>query len=257
MSSSTPLSKPQLPASISQVLDSFLQSAKDSFGADLVSVVLYGSAAEDKLRATSDVNLLIVLSSFQAAKVDPLRQPLRVAQSAIQLHPMFLLKDEIIPATHAFAPKFADILRRRVILYGSDPFASVSISGENEIRQLRQQLLNLILRLRASYVARSLRTEQLILVIARAAGPLRASAAALLDLEGHPAASAQQAFEQLGAELTPTNWPQTLALLNAAQDSRLSPTSEAPSLFFSLLDLACLMRSRAQALSGEVRRESL
>jgi hypothetical protein len=234
-----------------------LQSAKDSLGSDLVSIVLYGSAAESKLHATSDVNLLIVLSSFQAAKVDPLRQPLRVAQSAIQLHPMFLLQDEIIPATHAFAPKFADILRRRVILHGSDPFASVSIPRENEVRQLRQQLLNLILRLRASYVARSLRTEQLILVIAGAAGPLRVSAANLLDLEGHPAASAQQAFEQLGAELTPTNWPQTLALLNAAQDSRLSPPSEAPRLFFALLDLACLMGTRAQALSGEVRRESL
>lgn len=256
MSSSTPLSKPQLPAPISQVLDSFLQSAKDSLGSELLSVVLYGSAAEGKLRATSDVNLLIVLSTFQAAKIDPLRQPLRVAQSAIQLHPMFLLQDEIIPATHAFAPKFADILRRRVILHGSDPFASLSIPRENELRQLRQQLLNLILRLRAAYVSRSLRTEQLILVIAGAAGPLRASAAALLDLEGHPA-SAQQAFEQLGAELTPASWSQTLALLNAAQDSRLTPPSEAPRLFFALLDLACRMRSRAQALSGEVRRESL
>lgn len=251
MSSSTPLLAPRLPAPVSQVLDSFVQSARASLGGDLLSVVLYGSAAEGKLRATSDVNLLLVLSAFQASKVDPLRQPLRVAQSAIQLHPMFLLKDEVVPAMHAFAPKFADILRRRVILYGADPFASASIPRENEVRQLKQQLLNLILRLRASYVSRSLRAEQLLLVIAGAAGPLRAAAAALLELEGHPAASAQQAFERLGAELAPASWPQTLALLNAAQDSRLAASAEAPRLFFDLLDLACLLRARAQKLSSE------
>ena len=47
------------------------------------------------LRATSDVNLILVLSAFEQVKVDPLRQPLRVAQAAIDLHPMFLLKAEL------------------------------------------------------------------------------------------------------------------------------------------------------------------
>src|SRR5947199_4454233 len=57
MTSSTPLSLPQLPAPIAEILNSFLQSAKDAFGSDLISVVLFGSAAEGKLRATSDLNL--------------------------------------------------------------------------------------------------------------------------------------------------------------------------------------------------------
>jgi predicted nucleotidyltransferase len=257
MSSSTPLPMPQLPANVSQVLDVFLQAAKNSFGSDLLSIVLYGSAAEGKLRATSDVNLLIVVNSFEPAKADPLRQPLRIAQSAIQLHPMFLLKDEVFQATRAFAPKFADILRRRVILHGSDPFAAISIPREMQILQLEQQLLNLILRLRASYVARSLREEQLNLVIAGAAGPLRSSAAALLELQGRPAASGQQAFERIGEEQGRSNWPQVLTLFSEVQDSRLAAPDEAQRLFFELLDVACRMRSRIQALSGEVRRESV
>src|SRR5438445_509439 len=87
MTSSTPLSLPQLPAPIAEILNSFLQSAKDAFGSDLISVVLFGSAAEGKLRATSDLNLILVLASFNQAKADGLREPLRIAQAAMQLHP--------------------------------------------------------------------------------------------------------------------------------------------------------------------------
>jgi predicted nucleotidyltransferase len=254
MSSSTPLPSPQLPPLVAEVLNSFLQSAKDAFGADLLSAVLFGSAAEGKLRATSDLNLILVLASFHQSKADLLRQPLRVAQAALQLHPMFLLKDEIPHAARSFAPKFADIRRRRAILFGEDPFASLTIPRDAEIRQLRQQLLNLILRLRAAYVARSLREEQLSLLIAGALGPLRSYAAVLLDLEGHPATSALQALQTLGAELSIPDWPQLSARLAATQETRVSAPGEAPRLFFPLLDLACRMQSRAEALSPEVLR---
>jgi hypothetical protein len=257
MSSSTPLPLPQLPPPIAEVLNSFLQSAKDAFGPDLLSVVLFGSAAEGQLRATSDLNLILVLASFSQPKADQLRQPLRIAEAAIQLHPMFLLKDEIPHAARSFAPKFADIRRRRAVLFGDDPFASLSIPRDAEIRQLRQQLLNLILRLRAAYVARSLREEQLSLLIAGALGPLRSYAAVLLDLEGRPAASSSQALQLLGAELAIPDWPRLSARLAATQETHVSTPGEAPRLFFPLLDLACHMQSRAEALSIEVRHESL
>jgi hypothetical protein len=257
MSSSTPLPLPQLPPPVAEVLNSFLQSAKDAFGPDLLSAVLFGSAAEGKLRATSDINLILVLAVFDQGKADQLRQSLRVAQAAIQLHPMFLLKDEIPHAARSFAPKFADIRRRRAILFGDDPFASLSIPRDAEVRQLRQQLLNLILRLRAAYVARSLREEQLSLLIAGALGPLRSYAAVLLELEGRPAASPAQALQSLGAELAIPDWPQLCASLRATQETRVSALGETPRLFFALLDLVCRIESRAEALSGEVRRESL
>jgi hypothetical protein len=252
MSSSTPLPLPQLPPPIAEVVNSFLQSTKDAFGPDLLSVVLFGSAAEGRLRATSDLNLILVLSSFHQSKADQLRQPLRVAQAAIQLHPMFLLKSEIPQAARSFAPKFADIRRRRAILFGEDPFASLTIPRDAEIRQLRQQLLNFILRLRAAYVARSLREEQLNLLIAGALGPLRSYAAVLLELEGRPAPSAAQALQSLGADLAIPDWPQLSARLAATQETRISAPGEAPLLFFPLLDLACRMQSRAEALSPEV-----
>ena len=171
---------------------------------------------------------------------------------------MFLLKNEIHHAARTFAPKFADIRRRRAILFGEDPFASLTIPRDAEIRQLRQQLLNFILRLRAAYVARNASAKNsLVSLIAGALGPLRSYAAVFLELEGRPAASSSQALQLLGAELAIPDWPQLSARLAATQETHVSAPGEAPRLFFPLLDLACRMHSRAEALSTEVPRESL
>jgi plasmid stability protein len=166
---------------------------------------------------------------------------------------MFVLDSEITDATRSFAPKFADILRRRVVLYGNDSFSAISVPREAEIRQLKQQLLNITLRLRAAYVARSLREEQLAIFIAGVIGPLRSAAAALLELEGQPATSPQQAFELLGLDLQLPNWDEALSLIVTIQDARLTPSGAAQHVVFQLLEFARLVTARVKALSGEVR----
>src|SRR5262245_48102442 len=49
-------------------LNRFVEATRTAFGADLRSIVLYGSGAEDALRPTSDVNVIVVLSAFDPAK---------------------------------------------------------------------------------------------------------------------------------------------------------------------------------------------
>lgn len=71
----------QVPPQVKQVLLDFVQAAERAFGADLPSIVLYGSAAEGRLRATSDVNLLVVLSAFDPAQADALGEPLRLREA--------------------------------------------------------------------------------------------------------------------------------------------------------------------------------
>ena len=58
-----------LPENVERVLEGFVQSAQTAFGTDLISVVLYGSAAEGRMRSTSDVNVIVVLSRFDGARV--------------------------------------------------------------------------------------------------------------------------------------------------------------------------------------------
>ena len=178
-----------LPATVERVLREFVDATREAFGPELRAVVLYGSAAEGRLRPTSDVNVVVVLAAFDRARADRLREPLRLAQAAVRLTAMFLLESEIGPAVEAFAVKFADLGRRRRVLYGADPFARLAIGRPAEAARLTQVLLNLVLRLRAAYLLRGLREEQLARVVADAAGPLRSCAATLIGLESPPGAA--------------------------------------------------------------------
>ena len=238
-----------LPTNVSSVLSTFIAAAKKAFGEDLVSVVLYGSGAEGKLRPTSDVNLILLLARFQREQADHLREPLRLAHAAIKLRAMFLLRDELKPASQAFAVKFGDIARRHLVLYGEDPFAAVSVSRDDAIFRLKQTLLNLTLRLREAYISRSLREEQATAMIADLAGPLRSCAATLLELEGQPAASPKEALEHVAAALPGDS--ERVANVRLISDVRqrqaLAPGTAAPALFH-LVDLAHAMWARTANL---------
>jgi predicted nucleotidyltransferase len=258
-----------LPTNVSTVLGTFIAAAKKAFADDLLSVVLYGSGAEGKLRPTSDVNLILVLAAFNRDHADQLREPLRLAEAAIRLRTMFLLQDELKPASQAFAVKFGDIARRRLVLYGSDPFVWLLISRDDAIFRLRQTLLNVMLRLRETYIARSLREEQLAIVIADAAGPLRSCASTLLELEGRQASSPKEALEQVAASLAnrpdprqrvfvngegkdfvdpkPDDSQQLQLITEARQRKALPPGAAAPALFY-LIELAQAMWARAAQL---------
>lgn len=238
----------ELPAVVETTIGAFVDAAKAALGADLVSALVYGSAAEGRLRATSDVNLLLVLRQFDPAQVDSLREPLRQAHAAVDLNAMFLLEDEIPLAMEAFAVKFADIVVRHRVLAGSDPFARLDPPRDALIRRLRQVLLNLQLRLRERYVLVSLREEQLARVIADAAGPLRSSAASLLHLEGQPPLPPKEALERVVAELADAALADSLQDMSAAREERQLPPGKAGPTLIHLIELTRRLRERVERL---------
>ena len=85
----------ELPADVERSINTFVEAAKAAFETDLVSVLMFGSAAEGRLRATSDVNMLLVLKAFDQTRADRLREPLRIAHAAVQLNAMFLMENEV------------------------------------------------------------------------------------------------------------------------------------------------------------------
>ncbi|MBA4371588.1 MAG: hypothetical protein C0402_01860 [Thermodesulfovibrio sp.] len=237
-----------LPEGIRQGLDQFLQDARLAFGEALVTAVLFGSAAEGRLRPTSDVNLLLVLRHFDRKEADLLRDPFRAAHASMRLDVMFLLESEITQAMDAFAVKFSDILSRRYILFGPDPFSGLSVPRAAVLRRTRQVLMNLILRMRERYTLVSLREEQLTGVIADMTGPLRASAASLLRLEGRPAASPREALAAILSESGNPEAPKILDLIDTARREGTLPPEAAGMLLFSLLKIAEDLYTRTEKL---------
>jgi predicted nucleotidyltransferase len=145
---STELGNRDLPADIASTLDDFRAKSIEAFGDSLKSLLLFGSAAEGRLRATSDINLIMVFSHLDLDRVKAWRSDVELLVAAIDLQPLILLEDEIPAAAEAFAVKYFDILHRRRVLHGTDPFATLKISDEALQRRVSQVLLNLAMRLR-------------------------------------------------------------------------------------------------------------
>ncbi len=130
---------------------------------------------------------------------------------------MFLLESEIPSAVECFAQKFADILRRHRVVLGKPVFAGTKVPRGPEIFRLRQILLNLTLRLRESYVSRGMLAEQAVRVLADTLGPLRATAATLLELEGTPISDSSAALAALASGVGASN---AVAALIAAHERK-------------------------------------
>ena len=238
-----------VPENVRVTLIDFVETAKNKCGGSLVSVVLYGSAAEGRLRPTSDVNLILVLREFDVPKINDLREKLRVAYAAIRLNVMFLLESEVSAATEAFAVKFTDILGRNRILLGSDPFKNIEVSRAATLQRLKQVVVNLTLRLRERYVLVSLREEQLVSIIADVTGPVRACAATILDLEGKKAFHPKEALQALVQKFPNGNWSDVLKNMSTAREEQELKQGEAVSTLLGLLELLKAMHKYIQGLS--------
>lgn len=187
-----------LPDSVRTGLAAFTAAAAQAFGDNLVALVLFGSAAEGRLRPTSDVNLAVVLARYDADQVAAVGDAYRLAQAAIRLSAMFILETEIAAASEAFAIKFADIAARHAVIRGRNVFAGLTLSRAATLHRLRQVLINLLLRLRERYIAVAPFPERLAFVGADAVGPLRASAASLLHLETGESVAPREALRRVG-----------------------------------------------------------
>jgi len=235
----------QLPAPVRQALGAFTEAAQRVFAEDLVALVLFGSAAEGRLRPTSDVNLIVVLARVDGERLARIGEAYRLAHAAIRLGAMFILDSEVAGASEAFAVKFADIAARHVVLWGRDPFAGLSVSREARRRRLHQVLVNLMLRLRERRALASNHEEQLARAAADAVGPLRAAAASLLALEGATAPSPRAALEQVAAAAGKIA---ALAAMSAARESGATPATGGAPTLEGAIALAAAIEARAKTL---------
>jgi predicted nucleotidyltransferase len=235
-----------LPKEIDDSLRKFVDTASQVIGSNLVSVVLFGSAAEGRLRLTSDVNLLLILRAFEREQMDGIREPYRLARASIDLNCMFVLEEELADASEAFSVKFQDILNRHRVLFGKDVLKTLKISREATVRRLKQVLLNMSLRMREHYVLSSLREEQLTKVVADNSGPLRASAATLLALEGVGFIRPKEALEKVVNELNQKNLFSSLSKISQARETGHLDKGAASETFLSMMTIVQALYLRVE-----------
>lgn len=178
------------------LLNSFVEFLKEKLGSDLVSVVLFGSAAENRVRVNSDINVLIVLDSSEITVLDKIKSEYRNQHNLIHLSCLFVEKKELPSVCRSFPLKFLDISKRHQVLFGSNVVADFKIDPVHLKFQLQQTVMNLILRLRERYALVSMREEQLIHIMNEFSGPLRSCAFSLMNMQGDSPANPKEALNK-------------------------------------------------------------
>ena len=143
---------------VAQWCDDFVKALDGS----LQSVVLYGGLAKDEfIPEQSDVNVLIVLRTVQVAVLDRVGPFVRQGRLEFGLSAMLMTEADLRDSAEIFPIKFLDMQRCHKVLWGEDPFIKVTVTHENLRLRCEQELRNLSLRLRQSYIQRADRPELL------------------------------------------------------------------------------------------------
>jgi hypothetical protein len=130
-------------------LDQLVERLRKALGSDLISVVLYGSAAVgDHNGKFSDYNVLCVLSLITPAQLGATETVFRWWREQGNPSPLLLTEEEVRTSTDCFAIEFHDIKEHHRILHGADVVSSLEIDRSFYRAQVEHDLRAKLLRLR-------------------------------------------------------------------------------------------------------------
>jgi len=128
------------------------EQARQVFGTNLVSIVLYGSATgDDFVPGQSDLNVAIVLERMSFLHLKALHQHLPRWHKLGLATPLLLDRRWIERGRDVFPMEFHDIKAQHRVLYGEEVFATLVIDRRHLRFQAEHEARGKLLRLRTLY----------------------------------------------------------------------------------------------------------
>jgi predicted nucleotidyltransferase len=234
-------------------LEQFAAQLEAAAGDNLVSLVLYGSAAVGAAREDSDVNLLLVLHDAGSTALGTLSPAMRDWVRAGERPPLIFSEESWRAAADVFPLEIEDIRATHRVLRGADPVAGIATTWQDQRHELEREVRSLLIRLRAAYPAAGTDGKALADVLAESFRSLLPLFRAALRLSGAPASvDRQDLVRQIGdlanLDATAFEWPQQqLAGAKppglAAHDSRAARYLDAVDAFVDYVDRALLQET--------------
>ena len=132
-----------------RILDQLSKKLDAAFGARLVSVVLYGSAAaDDRQEKYSDYNILCVLDRVTPEELGKSQDIFQWWRGLGNPAPLLLSEHETATCADCFAIEFQDIKASHRILLGKDVIEGLVVGGAFYRAQVEHDLRAKLLRLR-------------------------------------------------------------------------------------------------------------
>lgn len=146
------MKEPNLPDNIKKVVGKLVRNLQDTYGEDLISVILYGSGASGEyVQRNSNINIVIILKDASLGSISKTSKFINRREfSAIS--PIFLTEDYMRRSTDVFPIEFIDMKENNIVLYGKDILKDVNIDIKNLRFQCEQELKSKIINLKKIYL---------------------------------------------------------------------------------------------------------
>jgi hypothetical protein len=135
-------------------LERFVTKLQQTHGDNLKSVVLYGSAALQENQASNlPRNILIVLDRIGTTDLKAAHEVAEEWHRQGNPFPVYFTEREIRDSADVFPIEFLDMSRIRLVMWGEDPFAALTVHTHNLRHQLEYEMRGKLIRLRTLYIA--------------------------------------------------------------------------------------------------------
>lgn len=163
----------------------FIDDLRSTHGANLASVILYGSAAAgDFIPKQSDYNILIALKKITPKELRDAHASVREWHKMGHPVPVYFTVSELQNAADVFPIEFHQMEVARKVLYGKDVLAGLKISDEFLRHQVEYELRSKLIQLRRQYIPASASVEGLQHLMADSLASFSALLRAVLILNG-------------------------------------------------------------------------
>jgi len=174
-----------LPAKSRDVALGFTKSLEAAFVNNLLSVILYGSAAGGEfIEGKSDINTLIVLNKISITELDSIMKAAKDFTKKGLAIPLIFDTNHIATSLDTFPIEFSDMRQRHILLFGTDPLENAKIETKNLRFQCERELKSIIINLRRGYLQSAGRKENIQSLLVNSHSSVIAACRGLIYLSG-------------------------------------------------------------------------
>jgi len=131
-------------------LQNFNNTLKDIYREELISIILYGSAASGEfVDKHSNLNALVILKNTD---LGILKRASYIINKFTMINPLFLTENYINSSTDIFPIEFLDMQENYLVLYGKDVLQNINVNTGNLRFQCEQELKAKLINLKQLYL---------------------------------------------------------------------------------------------------------
>jgi hypothetical protein len=174
-------------------LSTFAEQLRAAHGANLVALVLYGTAVTNEANAgVTGYRTLAVLTRIRPEDLRAARDAVADWLAAGHPPPVYFSEEEMANAADVFPIEFLDMMDNRRILAGRDPFDGLAVSTRHLRHQVEFELRGKLIRLRELYIPASQDAGRLTALLVESLGTFAKLFRFALRLSSVPAPAARR-----------------------------------------------------------------